>query len=287
MSRKFMERTRQLFSWYTLLGIAVLLAIGIGAMWIGTDLLSANREDSSSSPPQQTVPDYMLTDPLLAGKVITWTESKYSFLKNGADPANGQSVRVESWVKVGSDGIPTRAHILSLFEDGAFHQEILVSPDATTIIFGSNYPDVSSGAKTGCRQNWPAYSPEMRKSLLPSFIDEKKLSRFGFAPADLPTPNYPKSSSLVNANPEKTLESGKTVRGWQMRQTSDGITNIEKVLIGERGRVLALETNRTDNTGQVIAENKSVFSSIRIYMTKTIPEKVFSLSDQAHEVCHE
>lgn len=286
MGTDFLAGRFRICSWHIAIGLlAVLILISIG-LWSGANLSSAEQEVSFSLPPDQNPPEYLLAAPL-AGKILHWVETRYVFTKDGPDPANGQTTLVELWLDVDSRGVPTKAHIISRFVDGSLHQELLLALDKAVIVFGRGYPKKPPNPNRECKQSWPAYSTEMRLGLMPVFVDETKLPSAGFAPTVLPAPKYPAPKVDIEASPLELFDADQNLDAWEFRETTEGMTHIEQLQIGEHGRVVSSGTKRMDYTGQVIAESRATASPIQVYAPSSVPDRVFTLSSRAAEVCHE
>lgn len=264
--------------------VLILGGVLLFALWQGATPSAAQDGDGADVPPTLIIPEYVVGTHL-AGKTIHWTTYQTIFVRDGPDPANGKTTIEESWVEVGRDNIPTRAHIVSRFEDGSFRQEVLITPNDTTVIFGAGYPTVAPDGTNNCRQTWAPYTPEQRSGLLPTFLDPDKLSAAGWKNATIDIPAFPVPTLQVGALPEDTIEIAKS-SGWTSETAQDDMLITGKVLLGELGQVVVSTSTRTDRDGTLAAESQWVNGPIEVYATNPSLDKAFELTSQASEVCH-
>ncbi len=270
-----------------LAGASLVLVILLISILSTTNLLSATQDFFSSEPPDRQPPEYLVTIPAFAGKLLHWTQINYAYNTTSSDSANGRPIQVEIWAQIGDNGIPIKSHAVSRFLDGSFHQEVVVTPDKTTIIFDSSYPDISPTDAKGCKQSWPPYTVEMRRSLLPLFVDEEKLSRAGFTKSDKSAQEQPTTIPLAGVQPIQVYGREATPQTWESRQVADGITNIDTMQVAAQGRVVFAERRRVDSSSKVTNETHTAFGMLEVYAPSTIPEKVFAISPLAMEACSE
>ncbi|TAH49974.1 MAG: hypothetical protein EYC68_15485 [Chloroflexota bacterium] len=240
-----------------------------------------------SESPVKERPVYFVVGPSFARKILHWTKTDYSYSLNSLDPANGKPVQVEIWTRVGTNGIPTTTHAISTLPDGTFLQEVLQSPEETILILNNQYPVTSPDGLKRCKQHLPAYPDWMRQQVLPPFVDEAALKRFGFQKSREPHPELPTTVPLAGIQPLRAFGQGSKSQAWMLQQLENNKRNTKTLWVGADGRVLASQGRLTNKEGNVINEASSTYGSLEVYEASSVPPDTFAISQQALEECHE
>ncbi len=238
--------------------------------------------DFSMEAPGQKVPQYFVRVPSFTGKILHWTQISYSYEKSSSSPTNGQPLTGQTWVLVSDDGFPSKFHNQYTSSNGTLDQESLQIGDSITVVMGANYPK----PPTRCNPSPRRLSPDAARSLLPTFVDEGTLSRFGFTRSGGLTKQLPTTESLPGTKPLMVYGPDITARRWELVQSRNGMINIQALEIGAFGRVLVGQAQLLNAKGEVENETRFTFGALEVYDPASVPATVFTLSQKALEACH-
>jgi hypothetical protein len=275
----------------------LLIAMLLAALWNGNNLLIAAQNLLPTplpvTPPRTGItptpnsvalpsdlPTYFVTTPAFSGRALHWTNIGYNLTLTSQDPANGKPVNGEIWARVGEDGSPMLIHERFTL-DGAFHQEILQTPNAITTIMGTGYPKSPPTASRDCTTRGNFSIPPIKL-----FIDEAKLPQFGFSLNGGLTKQLPRTPSLPGVKSLSIFDSATDAHRWITQQTENGTTILRALEVGTRGRLLAWQTKRIDANGRLINETWGAYGPLEIYAAADVPTSVLSISKDVQESCN-
>lgn len=239
-------------------------------------------------PSNQKPPDYLVTKPSFAGKVLHWTQTSYAYTTQSPDPANGRPVHVDIWMQIGDDGIPVIARTVSTFPDGTLHQANLYTSDTATLVVGPDYHAVSPTDLAECTINGTSYPVEIRRYLLSPFVDESLLSQFGFNRESTGSATQlPSTESLPETKPLEIYGRDTLITRWVARESLGESTNLKVLELGESGRVLFSQAQLTDVEGAIVNETWTAYGPLEIYDPVSVPTSAFGLNKQILESCNE
>ncbi len=138
-----------------------------------------------SNPPEN--PSVSRVWPDFAGTVLHWQNYSYSFQPASPDSANGEEIRGDIWVQVGTDNVPTALRGRFTRADGSFHQDYLYANGQAIVVY--DRPTKSLAGESGpptCRQE-ATLDSETFKRLVdtgePIFVDFARVASAGFVQA--------------------------------------------------------------------------------------------------------
>lgn len=219
---------------------------------------------------------------MVTNKVLHWASTSYVFQSSGQDPANGELVIGEYWVSVLGEGDIVRYHERFALADGTFLQETIYANGLTTTILSPAFRTNLSG---DCVAEGVSATPP--SGIVPPFAaNPATLARLGFVPSGGLTRDVPVTPVLPAVQPLERYAVGNSVQGWERRETvGAGNTMFRRLEIDTVGRVVAAEGRLIDATGSVVEETRQVFGTLEIYDPSSIPDSVFTISDEAQEAC--
>lgn len=279
--------------------LVVLTAAGVAAAAVATGVAIANvtpptlpplttpvpaptpQGKAAPNPPSSPPRPAYVVSPSFAGRALHWTQTRYGFSPGTPDSANGKPVKGEIWVRVGDDGLPVEVHGRYALADGTFYQEIVQNRSTDTVILN---PIDAAATKAGCRMQGTS-SAESLRSMLPLFVDEGGLARYGFAPVAGATAQAPAALRPPGLAPTAVYAHEAMPRAWEQRCLIQGVTTLERLEVGAGGRIQMAKTVSTDTTGLVLGESSTVYGEIEEYDAAVVPASVFALSQKGKEVC--
>lgn len=238
----------------------------------------------STPPPATERAAFVVTPPSLVGKVLHWTPTEYHYAARSPDPGNGRAVTGDIWVQMGPDGVPTLFHGRYTYADGSFRQEIVQTPHAESVTFETAMVPTTPVGRADCTQR-AGSTPDRMRGLVPQFIDETALPRFGFRATGggPPAKPLPVTTSVPGVAPRLIYDGG-TIRRWEERLAGTGGTGEMLTLeIGTEGRLRVRLSQLVDAQGQVVNEDWTAYGPLEVYDAGAIPASVFALSQEG---CH-
>jgi hypothetical protein len=233
-------------------------------------------------------PHYLRANPDLFGKVVYQKTQQYmtSSIGSGFGLADGKVIRGETWLAIGNDGAPLRFYGRYTLPDGSIYEErYQTALQNIVVLFGE-----------GRCHNWPGSSLGMR-DLIPPFVDVRQLEREGFvflgqAPLTLDLSGSDRNRDLSLPQIEAAYSSGSQgqVERWQIRLdgfSPEGgrLTRTNLLEIGEDAVLLYSSSTLVDGEGRVLSEEYFARGPVEAYNASSVPEAVWSFSQQAEELC--
>lgn len=233
-------------------------------------------------------PRYIQAKLDLFGKVIHQNTQQYmtSSIGSGFGLADGKLISGDTWLAIESDGTPMRFYGRYVLPDGSIYEERYQTALQNTVaLFGEN----------ACHE-WPSSSLGMR-NLMPPFVDVKQLEREGFvflgqASISLDLSDVNRNRDLSLPQIEATYSSGPQgqIERWQTQLdgfSPEGgrLTRTNSLEIGKDGVLLYSSSRLVDSDGRVLSEEYFGRGPVEVYDPPSVPESVWSFSQQAEELC--
>jgi hypothetical protein len=241
------------------------------------------------SPPGKEQPVWAAVPPSFASKILHWTQTNYAYIAGGIDPANGQTVVGDIWMKVDANGLPSLFQGRYTLADGTFLQEIFQTPAGATVIFGPQYAKYSAPGSTGsaCTTQQQASSADEMRNLLPPFADASKLASNGFAQKQASTlPQLPTTPPLAGVSPQQSFSAAAGAQQWTHQELKGNQLNNLSLITDQRGRVIFEQAQLTNAQGTITNETRIARGSLLVYDTRVVPASVFVTPDQVLGGCH-
>ncbi len=241
------------------------------------------------SPPGKGQPVWAAVPPSFAGKILHWSQTNYAYIAGGIDPANGQTVVGDIWMKVDANGLPSLFQGRYTLADGTFLQEIFQTPAGATVIFGPQYAKYSAPGSTGgpCTTQQQASNADEMRNLLPLFADVSKLASNGFAQKQASTlPQFPTTPPLAGVPPQDSFSAAAGARQWTHQELKGNQLNSISLITDQRGRVIFEQAQLTNAQGTTTNETRIARGSLLVYDAKAVPSSVFVTPDQVLGGCH-
>jgi hypothetical protein len=226
-------------------------------------------------------PPYFVRPDVFAGRVVHLVGTNYSFSEGSEDPANGRLRNFNAWLRFGAGGAPDLFHLISTYEDGSFHQEILTTPTEEIVVSEPASAIPSPNGPPICLvRGTPA--PDVLQNRAPLFVDQSALARFGFQlqgsgpPSHLPrtTPSPPSAAAIgiYRIDP--------IVQRWTIQQPPGpaGMRTTHTLEVADAGRVQVLQTRTVDASGRLVGEMWTANGQLEVLNPVAVPQNAFSLT---------
>src|SRR5579875_1467383 len=184
---------------------------------------------------------------LVQGKTIYYTNLSYNYDPVSPDPANGQTVSIETWVQLDVRGNVIAQHTISRLPDGNFLQESLILDGQSTVVLGPEYASLEPRLGGGCLRSKSAPA----QTIFPLVIDQSALAGLGYAPVQgLPVDTASLPQGLPpGLSPNKTVPITSSVVTWQLKNGANTTYQFE---VQSDGKVDVTRSVTVDNLGKVL-----------------------------------
>jgi hypothetical protein len=226
-------------------------------------------------------PPYFVRPDVFAGRVVHLVGTNYSFSEGSKDPANGRLRNFNAWLRFGPGGAPDLFHLVSTYEDGSFHQEILTTPTEEIVVSEPAAAITSPDGSPVCLvRGTPAR--EMLESRVPYFVNQSALPQFGFQSQGSGPPSHVSRPAPPALSPGavETFQSEPAVQRWTRQQPSgpSGMRTTHTLEVTNAGRVQVLQTQTIDASGRVVGDMWTANGPLEVFNPAAVPQNAFSLT---------
>lgn len=302
-SRRRRTQTREPFR-------LTLLALLIAILVVAAGVLTSNS--ASAQPPisdihasrallsQNLQPSWLHEPPVLAGKVVHWTQYSYASARGSTvDPAIGQVIMGDVWEEFGVHNEPTLYHAWYTFADGTLQTEVFETPNISITVYGQGYfqvlhaksPTSPQSMPQWCVTHWHASAEALLMRAVP-FADEHALQTAGFAmvnSSSSPAHTLPTTPALAQTNEAVSFPSPATVHTWSMDGRVGAAGHMQKTTfnLDQSSRVVFERSQVFDGTTSVLSDFWLAYGDLRAYASHSgIPATVFAMPRQLTEGCN-
>lgn len=226
-------------------------------------------------------PPYFVRPGIFGGRVVHLVGTNYSSSEGSTDPANGRLRNFNAWLRFSPNGEPIAFHLISTYEDGSFHQEILTTPTEEVVVSEPASAITSPNGQPICLvRGTPA--PDILLNRVPYFVDQGALPRFGFQlqASGPPTHVARAVSSALSAVAVEIYQPDPVVQRWTLQRPSSaaGLRTTHTLEVADAGRVQVLQTRTVDASGRLVGEMWTANGPLEVLNPATVPANAFSLT---------
>lgn len=283
----------------TTLVLGGLVVLAVGAAVVGGVRVAALHAPSTTPyiAPADRHPAWLIKNPVLAGKVVHWTQYQVISSPGMSDPANGKLLIGDIWEQLGATGDPVFEYSRWTYADGTFHQEVYATTQDYIIVQGNDYRATSphpSPPVYPTPTNWcvtkQATPPKWLADATPEFVNEGAFPAAGYTRSqgrlDRPEPATP---SLPGVSAIDVYRIPAVAHQWKYRFINRlGNVSTTTISVDARGRIVLWESHYTDAYNQTIGSDTwFAYGDMVVYGSLAgVPQSVLSVPPQVTKGCH-
>lgn len=265
---------------------ALALILTVTAAGVLALTLSTGRETTSAgvqAPPDlPTVSELVWPD--FRGKVLHWQSYEYNFLPDSADPANGQELTADIWLRIGSENRADATRAIVRYAAGRLRQESVYHRDGTSMLV-LDIPEPPNAPVKWAHPCLMTGGPDFSQGQQvagPIFPDPSSLRAAGYSQVSDAAAETPALTRQSLAAPEGIL-GGDAVAVWKLEMPlKDGATEVSVIKTDSSDgfvRVEMLLQRLAD--GKEVLQKRRMTSQVEVFSAANVPSSAFELETEA------
>ncbi|MGH2487462.1 MAG: hypothetical protein ACRDHE_15765, partial [Ktedonobacterales bacterium] len=267
--------------WYSIALVAVLISQA-SVTAFAKPSNSGSALTGAQAAPVAVIPVWRGFPATFPNMVLHWTQINYTQAAGVLDPANAQVILDDAWARGGSDGTPQYIMETYTFQDGTFHQELVLTPSTDLVIYGQKYATQLQSVGSGnqwCIQQGTSDAQALLAHL-PPFANASSLPGAGYVrQAGTLTLQAPVIQTPQGATPIGVDGTNGTLSTWtRVAPVGSSVTfSVRNTIEADaQGHVQAVKGTVVDSHAAVLQSSWATYSPIQVYDVRSMPSALLA-----------